>query len=497
MAHWGEHVPRALRLAREALHLEEDEALAEEQANVFYQYLLLERLGKAEARFWRENRSPKLRARLEQLLEDLSHPVSPNLSGFEPGLAEPLYRRRLIDLAMERILGERLAPETCLLAEPMENLKFPGMIRHAVIFAAVHFFTHEFYPLAVDALVRDLGRYGKPRFSLLGVHVDWLDENGNLRRLLYADFERHCFFEADLRFPLRPDSIQFLCLGEEEQDWHRRLSARLDYPQANPAEAAEPADDKSETLAGWSALSVEISAFKTIACGDLTAVREFMARHGDCVIKPNRGTEGKEVTYFRRGNWCEADLERCLKRCWQLGPAIVQERRDGLLYLAPQTGERHSLALRLNLVFDGAGWRLQSGYAQLGRDAETPASVGRGGSILPLDEVLPHLARRRESEKPTPRLDENCWSLIREQAERAAILFEGLLLVGLDLLLDVDSRGAIIPVFLEANPRPAGLSRSRLLAQSPFSPAQPGVGLRFWDGLENLIQQRRKTGIST
>jgi hypothetical protein len=38
-------------------------------------------------------------------------------------------------------------------------------------------------------------------------------------------------------------------------------------------------------------------------------------------------------------------------------------------------------------------------------------------------------------------------------------------------------------VFLEANPRPAGLSHSRLLADDPFVPARIGVSLKLWDGL--------------
>ena len=80
-------------------------------------------------------------------------------------------------------------------------------------------------------------------------------------------------------------------------------------------------------------------------------------------------------------------------------------------------------------------------------------------------------------------LIEKDWVRIREQSERAAGLFSGLLLMGLDVLLDLDSSGNIIPVFLEANPRLAGLSHSRLLSEDIMSSSQNGVSLKLWHGL--------------
>jgi len=55
------------------------------------------------------------------------------------------------------------------------------------------------------------------------------------------------------------------------------------------------------------------------------------------------------------------------------------------------------------------------------------------------------------------------------------------MLIGLDVLLDHDQHGKICPVFLEANPRPAGLSHSRLLVDDPWQPAVNGVTLNLWD----------------
>ena len=135
-----------------------------------------------------------------------------------------------------------------------------------------------------------------------------------------------------------------------------------------------------------------------------------------------------------------------------------------------------ALALRLNLVCDGRRHSVESAYAQIGPDAGATAGA-RGGEIRPLTAVLPHLAQRHGQKAlsvGTSDLEQIC-----VRAREAANVFEDLLLIGLDLVLDVDERGELLPVFLEANPRPAGLSRSRFLNSS-----LPGVGTKLWDGLE-------------
>jgi hypothetical protein len=60
------------------------------------------------------------------------------------------------------------------------------------------------------------------------------------------------------------------------------------------------------------------------------------------------------------------------------------------------------------------------------------------------------------------------------------------MLVGLDVVLDIDKKGTPVAVFLEANSRPAGLSHAHFLgAASP-----PGVSLKLWDGLEHLYERQ-------
>ena len=498
-------VQRACRHTWDALGMPVHSSLSQEEAGVFLKYLLLEGLESGAVRYWRARRQTDatalLRRRLEGLLAAIQQAARP---GGELALvaeikwdvlsqsltSSPYYRQRLIDIAREAVLSERLAPEQCLRQRPATRQELSaalsGTWNHAVIFASPIFFVHEFYPLAVDAYVHDCERHGKARTNVLGASMDWLTDNGQLERVLYADFARGRLVETDVASPVRPDSTQFICLGSQEQERHRALAERIPCTAVNPPAPSSLADDKAATLAGWSALDLEVPAYREITQGDSATALAFLERFAEIVVKPGRGTEGENVTFFQRGQArVEAELQRHLERCWEKGPAIAQQRRDGIFFRDPVSGRHHSLALRFNLALDRMGhYRLESGYAQLGRDEHSPAACGRGGRIVPMDEALSGLTCGPASASQPIRLASKDWSTIRQQAERAAGLFRGLMLMGLDVLLDRDEHGNLLPVFLEANPRPAGLSHSRLLNDDPWAPARVGVSLNLWGYLE-------------
>jgi hypothetical protein len=391
----------------------------------------------------------------------------------------------VIELAAGAVFSEGLAPEVCIAPGPVAAgaLGLEGPWRHALCFAAAPLFTHEFYPLAVDALARDAARHGRPRFALLGVHLDWLDERGRIGRALCLDAEGGCLREAELAEALVPHSAHFLCLGQREQQLHARWSARLACPQVNPAGVSALADDKARTLEGWQAAGVRVPAWRRCGPGGVAAARGWLQQRAEVVVKPNQATEGEGVAFFAAGD--EAALERHLEALWAQGEALLQERADGLLFLDPHTGETRTLALRLNVVAEGGRHWAESGYAQVGAGAHGPAAGSQGGALLPIDEVLPHLVRRGDG-RPVP-VPEPAWERVLEEAEAAAGLFGGLMLVGLDLVLALGEGGEAVPVFLEANPRPAGLSHSRFV-RGPER-GQPGVSLRVWEALERLVER--------
>lgn len=368
-----------------------------------------------------------------------------------------------------------LAPEVRLASHALDPAATLGSLRrHAVVFDAPRGFANEFYTLAVDAYVRDCDRHGQPQTALLGVQAGWLTEQGAIHRSIYLDCEKDRLVAVDWDRPMRPASVQFLCLGEHEQALHRELSARFPCPQLNSYRAAALADDKSATLSRWRDL--ETPASLTVQPGDRETARTFVEGFPLSVVKPNAGTEGDRVALLERDRPDFGRLlEQALAACWQGGAALIRQRRDGVCYRDPASGSCHTLALRLNLVHDGSRHRLTSGYAQLGCDAETPAACGRGGRIIDLHSALSGLATRAcrpdRIEPPAATL----WRRLSRDAERAAAAFEGLALVGLDVLLDLTADDRLLPVFVEANPRPAGLCRSRLLTGVRPQPATPSA----------------------
>ncbi|MGD0962182.1 MAG: hypothetical protein ABSB19_20420 [Methylomonas sp.] len=493
-----DRVEAALRRAHAALGVPDRDALGADEYNVFLKYLLLQGLDRSETRYWRtrwkQGDCPALRERLRVDLPALQACMEMRDGAVWAKTDADLYRERVIDLAVEAVLSEPLAPELCIKTAAMDQrslcVALPGEWRHALIFASPYFFSHEFYPLAVDAYTHDVEKFGTSRISVIGAHIDWLTGDGRLKRVIHADFSSGRLIETVLDAPLQADSVQFLCLGRQEQAIHRQLSGRFTCLQVNPAPVSALADDKSATFNGWSALGVTVPPSLEIAPGDFAAAFAFLETNAAIVIKPNRATEGLDVAYFQRGHAQTASaLKRHLEHCWQTGSVIAQQRRDSVFFRDPATGAAHTLALRLNLCADGYGkYYLESGYAQLGADIQHPAACGQGGRILAIHEVLPHLyTGNAEIYKPVT-LGSEDWCNIRRQAELAAGLFNGLLLVGLDVLLDISDSGHIVPVVLEANPRPAGLSHSRLLTEDPFEAAEIGVSLRLWDTLNTTAQ---------
>ena len=462
--------------------------LSEDQQSVFLKYLLLGEVREIGAWRRRWQRDPlQLGPALYLHLEEALHRCRLQLRQHRWPEAllldtSPRYAHRLIELAAAAVLSEALAPEVYIAPQPQsaEALGLAGRWCHALCFAAAPLFPHEFYPLAVDALARDAAHQGQPYFGLLGVHLDWLDSHGRIGRALWLDAEGGCLREAELAAPLAPHSAHFLCLGHREQVLHAHWSTRMQCLQVNPAGAAALADDKGWTLEGWQAAGVRVPNWQRCAHGDLEGALQWLRRWGEGVVKPNQATEGEGVVFLAAGD--EAGLEHQLEALWARGEVLLQERVDELLFCDPQTGTAHTLALRLNVVAaHGRRWA-ESGYAQVGAGAHRPAAGSQGGHCRPIDEVLPHLVRRRDG-LPVP-MDNRAWEAVVVAAEEAAGLFAGLMLVGLDLVLALGESGDPVPVFLEANPRPAGLAHSRFLQGTERG--LPGVSLRLWDDLERL-----------
>ena len=408
--------------------------------------------------------SPPVRRRLEVTLRE-----------------DGLYCERILDLAVSDLVSEPMAPEVCIAIDPHEELPEDGTSwTHGIVFHAAPLVTHEIYPLAADAIVHDARQAG-PFFRIVGVHGDWLVD-GQAKRVLSFDPDKDRFIETSLNRPIRLDSIQFLALGERQIERHRCWAAPMTCRLINPWAASVSADDKQSLRLRWHAAGLDIPQGFLLQPGDRADAHAFLATADEIVVKPNTGTEGDRVTYLRQDDDGSNDrLDVQLTACWEWGPVLVEQRRDGVGWCDPDTGRIHSLALRIHVAHDGSRFIAESGFAQIGLDADHPASRGAGGRLLPIASALEALVCRADGshiEFPAGDLGR-----LREVVETAASVHDLLGLSGIDVVFDTDEAGRVTPVLLELNPRPAGLAHARFLPGAGEGRCEAGVSLSMWDGI--------------
>lgn len=302
--------------------------------------------------------------------------------------------------------------------------------------------------------------------SVLGVHEGWLRKEKVARALVVDDSGEVVL--RDFSPPLRPDYVWVLHLPSVgEREVHRSMSYVLkDLPQINPYPASERADDKAETHRLWDGLPTP--AWKLLERGSKGDLESFLRKHARVVVLPNHGTEGRDVEHF-----CAGD-----ERIWEhvghimsYDDVLLREERGELMF-RDEEGRLLRFCLRVHVAWDGGRFVAESGFVQVAPSEGSPvASRGRGGRILPTTHVLRNLRFKGGRWFPA----EEDISLLKEISERAAwALNEGLdegemlKFIGLDVVLEVDEGGRLIPVLLEANPRPAGLQHSRSLDDDRF-----------------------------
>jgi len=475
---WNEGEARA----RRELGLAADASLTAAEAGVAMKYALAaalgERLGGAGA----------IRAEAREGLLDLRNlraagqeelarlPAAMAAKGAKH-LERPELQARIIELAIDALLSERLAPEVML--EP-ECRALPKTPVHALVFSAFTHCTHELYPLLVDALSAGV--------QAVGAHESWIAE-GRLRRAIILDAEEDRLRETDLVPPGRVATAQALALDlTREAESHQHIEQTLPGARfSNPYAGARFLDDKVWTAATWANAGLNVPAFLTFTAGTpdaemRAALADWLCTHDPkLVVKPADGTEGRGVALIDfaqaegRSN-CFVRLNRLIGR----GPALVMEERGQLRYASPRGPVR--FAFRLNVCWDGEQAWAESGCAQAAGSPEGIASAGQGGRVTPLHKVWRHL-QRSDGLPYAP--DAGGWETVMQSAEAGAAALARALgpsmprLIGIDLLLDLDEARCLVPVLLEANPRPAGMSHACFV--NPDGPtAEPGVTRRLW-----------------
>ena len=287
-------------------------------------------------------------------------------------------------------------------------------------------------------------------------------------------------------------------------------------PQLNPYASAAVADDKAETHAVWrkAVPHIETPEFCPIERGADEDVMERRARSflkrlqyggGDTGVfaQPNSGTEGRLVR--RVAVHSEQDvgsLMASISAILREDDALLREDRGNVRFRPPgESGKGfRRITFRVNAAWNGREFVTDSGYAQVAPDQNSDvASRGRGGEIVDINTALSWLYGLRHGgwSRIVPIVDE-IEELKSAACAAAAAIYAGtgrtqlVHLIGVDLLLEVHGEGAstsLVPVLLEANPRPAGLAQSQQICGASSTAPTHTVSTHLFDGAADLVRQ--------
>jgi len=473
-------IENGLLRARNELGLTSDVEIAPAEVSVVWKYTLVEWLSER----WGGVEAIRHALRTGELTRDaLCESVEtwlPALKVAWHGAPVPEHlHRRIIDLAVDAVQSERLAPELLLSPTPVT---LPDIPIHALVFSVFPHITHDLYPLMVDAYVANGGG------QVIGVHESWLT-GGSFHRAILFQEDNQGLIEADILGQPRIASAFVLALDlRQEHATHQRIEQALPGVHLrNPYAGARQLDDKAWTGQVWQRAGLVTPDFRLLPKGTaaeeiLPALIEFTVQHRSIVLKPAHGTEGRDIAVIDMGAPAAINSAgEMIRQILSTDAVLLTVRRGTVCYRA--AASPLPFAIRLNVSWDGTCARAESGYAQVAPAPEMIASAGRGGALIPLSELWANLAQS-DGTPLTPTADD--WQQLLSTAQAGVTALGEVLgalmpaLVGIDLLLEVNTAGHLLPVLLEANPRPAGLGHARLIDRhGPTS--EPGISLHLWD----------------
>lgn len=439
------------------------------------------------------------------------------------------YLNRIAQVAYERYTARRIthdAPTITIVPVPFTKQQTEKLLgdrlNYVVIFGAESiYFQDTVHALAVDS-------YYSGGVNVLGVDIDWISPSGeSVERAIIVD-ETGLVKEVALEESVPIHIVQILHLPlKSERQIHRKLSIQFHdrgILQINPyADSSERADDKSWTHNLWNQWEQEIEfpKYTLIPQGssqeEIFEILNLFAKkilNSDLVVQTNRGTEGHKVEKFFVGKNLKTPstflpiVKYIIDQILPEDDAIVRERRGNVRY---RDAENHApnlfvnVSFRINVAWNGSAFAAESGYAQVAKDDKTfPASRGRSGNIVDINKALANLYYLRGGRWTRLILRSEDIKAMETAAIRAAhALIAGLnvenylKLMGIDILMEVKEQKeaifSVIPVVLEANSRPAGLSHSSEIVGISDKKPQPRISKEIFRFLVSKARNGDKT----
>jgi len=400
---------------------------------------------------------------------------------------------------------------------------------HAVIFNGdVEHFQYSLADLLLEAAAHTAHTGSGVR--AVGVHRDWLDLSdpnfARAQRCLAVNAQGQ-LVEITLEEPFIVDSAHLLNMpGRDEQHDARFLARVLDIrriPVINPVRGMARADSKIETLRvlGESSRLFSLPQGSLLVHGQsqdilLAELRTFasaLPRDNEgrvsIFVEPNHGTEGRGTRHFLidpDDTEALAEVAAYTRTIHEefADAAIIEQGRGNVFFIDPENhaaGARR-IALRVNVSWSGSEFVSEGGFAQVASSPDNyVAAAEQNGEIVPAVEALRNIYYRDDTGalvryEPTP---QEVARVLETAAQAAGVLTADLLpseivrFMGIDILLEIDtSTGAprLVPVVLEANPRPAGIRHIETIPLD-LSDGVPAAARNLWSYVEQCARWHR------
>lgn len=402
-------------------------------------------------------------------------------------------------LALEETTSRRVGPELQI-APAKVNPKEAGEVladrqNFAVMFGDFMNFTNELFGMVQDAYSYGMVKNGGQALNVIGVHKDWLTEDGKARRIMVYNHGTGEFREMELEEPVT--IARALTLYASKKD-HEDISAELksrNIEEVNPYEASSAADNKSRCAEIFDSARIATPVTHLIKQGEDIGSKVFAAtassRQDTFVIQPNTGTEGEQTEAFNRDE--QGAMEQHVQGIHAADDAIVREYRGNVRYSEDGGETSYACVFRTIVSYNKAEGRhtAQAGYLQVaGKPEDKIAAVSRGGRIVEfpddINELLGKLYVPSADGKLASILSlggmaiDTFLTSLQTEPERA-VRELGLVFTGIDVSPEVEViKGGlkVTPYILDANPRPAGLTHARPLF-GPVSDNKPMF--TFWE----------------
>jgi len=395
------------------------------------------------------------------------------------------YIKRVAHTITEHIVS-RGSSQLCarFLTKPISIKEFKHTHNLAIVIGSLKgFFKNLLWDLEKDS--EEYRLISKFKVKVIGTFFDWLiaDYNGLKARRGIIVNDR---FIDEVTFvkPVPIHSCFILNLPTESERYlHKKFSEALEKYKVtliNPYIASLRADSKLLThklFETYNAIRGRLiehpkytfvqrdSTFSKVANEVLTFIKELDLKR--IIVKPTHGTEGLYAKDFDLRRNSINELLNHIKLVLNFDDVIIEEFRGNMLY----KGTLH-FVVRINVSWNGKEFKVESGYAQIApKENYGIATTSHGGRIININELFRNLYFK---------VNENCikkYTLTKEDIDRikkacvrvAEAINLGLCerdylkYMGIDLVLEVKDF-KVIPIVLEVNSRPSGLSYSYTLS---------------------------------